>query len=746
MLAPGFARKVRRRRRLLMLGLSALVGLVAAVANSGIIGGVPPKPRLHNLDVATATSYVDVDLPASSPSLARGLGTPPDDIQTFIKRAELLGRIMVTEPVLTRIAPRCGVAPYALSGRGWITADVPFAFTEPNSEQRASDIQASNTPYQIQVQAQPTVPVIAVYAQAPSVAVADCLANTAPIALHAYLQTLAAQEDSTQPLVSLNPLGPAQGAVVNGSATLEVAFLTFLTVFCLTLAGLHAIRWLRRRRGARAEAPGDASAPTDPDPRPSANAGDMARTSRDRREDSWPHTKRLTPWLLALFFAIIWLTPFNDISVGASLPVELRLDRLVLPFVVLAWILAMAAGGRLAPRVRLTWIHIALAALLACAFLSVVTDARYLNQTLELTLSLKKLPLMLAYVSLFVVTSSAVRRTELRPFLTYTLALAVLCAVGMIWEYHTRQHFFWEWTRKLLPGFLHLSNSVSQASVDNMGRRVVLGPADEPLEAVAMLTMALPIALVRLLQARVWRQRIVYGLSICALVAAMLATYRKSALIAPASVLLTIAYFRRRELLKLAPLGVVLLAMVTALSPGALGSTISQFTRSDAAAVPTVSDRTAAYDAIRPDVWTHLLLGRGWGSYDHNTYRILDSEILDRTIETGVIGLLAFVLVPVAVVGASRRTIAARDPETAPAALIGASCAVGFLVLAFLFDELAFPHPVYIFLYLVGLETVALQRARHKAGRPPEPSIAARPPTPAMDADVETQALVLSGR
>jgi O-antigen ligase len=256
----------------------------------------------------------------------------------------------------------------------------------------------------------------------------------------------------------------------------------------------------------------------------------------------------------------------------------------------------------------------------------------------------------------------------------------------------------------------------------------------------------LPIALVRLLQARAWRQRLVYGLAICALVAAMLATYRKSALIAPASVLLTIAYFRRRELLKLAPLGVVLLAMVTALSPGALGSTISQFTRSDAAAVPTVSDRTAAYDAIRPDVWTHLLLGRGWGSYDHNTYRILDSEILDRTIETGVIGLLAFILVPVAVVGASRRTIAARDPETAPVALIGASCAVGFLVLAFLFDEMAFPHPVYIFLYLVGLETVALQRARTKARRPPEPSIAARSPTSDLVPDRNSQALVLSGR
>ena len=68
--------------------------------------------------------------------------------------------------------------------------------------------------------------------------------------------------------------------------------------------------------------------------------------------------------------------------------------------------------------------------LLACAFLSVVTDAHYLNQTLEFQLSFKKLPLLVSYVSIFVIASSAVRRSEVRPFMTYTLVLAVIVAVG----------------------------------------------------------------------------------------------------------------------------------------------------------------------------------------------------------------------------------------------------------------------------------------------------------------------------
>ena len=170
-----------------------------------------------------------------------------------------------------------------------------------------------------------------------------------------------------------------------------------------------------------------------------------------------------------------------------------------------------------------------------------------------------------------------------------------------------------------------------------------------------------------------------------------------------------------------------MLVLVSGAAPGAIHSTIREFTGSNATSVPTVSDRTAAYDAIRPDVWTHLLLGRGWGSYDHNTFRILDSEILDRLIETGVVGLIAFIMLPITVVLTSRKVIAARRPSSAPVALIGASAAVAFLVLAFLFDEMSFPHPVYIFLYLAGLETVVLRSVGERLKDPVMPARASGP-------------------
>lgn len=708
----------------MMVGVSAVVGMLAAVINTGIVGGIPPKPRLHNLDIAAATTYLDVDTPASMPSLAHGSNASPEDLATYVKRAELLGRVLVTPPVLGRMAARCGIPRTQISGKGWTTANVPFVFTEPDSEQRASDIEASKAPYQIQVQARPTVPIIDVYSEAPSLSAALCLGNVAPLALTDFLHRLASQQGSTAPLVRIQTLGPANGEIVNASATLEIALLTFLTLFWITFAALAITAYLRRR--GRERGAGYASRTPTPEREPTAE-----------RRDSWPRTTRPLPWLLAGFIAILWLTPFNDISLNANLPIELRLDRMVLPFVAIAWIVALVGARRGAPRLRVTWIHVALAALLAVAFLSVVTDAPYLNKTLEFTLSLKKLPLMLAYASLFVIAASAVRRSEVGPFMTLTLALATIVAAAMIFEYKTKQNLFWTWSGKLLPpGFTLDTSTGGIAAVDSIGRPIVRGPAEVPLEAVAMLTMALPIALVRIINAGRPRDRILYGVIICMLMTAMVATHRKSALIAPVSVVLTMAYFRRRELLKLAPLGMIMLVLVSAAAPGAIHSTIREFTRSDATSVNTVSDRTAAYDAIRPDVWTHLLLGRGLGSYDHNTYRILDSQILDWTIETGVVGLIAFIMFPITVVLASRKTIAARKPSSAPVALIGASAAVAFLVLAFLFDEMSFPHAVYIFLYLVGLETIVLRpvgaRSEGHAALAPaprprmEPSVAPR--------------------
>jgi hypothetical protein len=670
---------------LAVLALSAVVGLVAAKLNTE-----------GRLDVAAATTHAFVDY--ADPSIVEARALPQHEV-TLQQRAELFGRLMTTAPVLERIGRRAGLPPDQISAAARTTALVPISLTQPSSEERASQLQRSTLPYRLELQAHPAEPILAIYSQAPSVVEAERLADASILGLRDYLGELARRQGfPEEKQARLRQLGDAQGAVVSGHGSLLIGGITFVVAFGLALAvSLGVIHILRRRPSPSTSSP---PKPTTSDP------------ATDPNRDDWPHTRRVLPWMLAGFIALLWLVPFNTIQLDASIPFDLKLDRLVLPFVVVAWLLAFAAGGRMAPRLRLTPIHLALGAFVACAFLSVALSATDLNRTLELELALKKLPLLVAYVSVFLIVASAVRPTEVRAFMTYTLGLAVLCGIGIIWEYRVDENLFTIWSERLLPGgFSILSDVSGAASLDSLGRRGIVGPAEAGLEAVTMLSMALPIALVGLLRGSS-RDRILYGLAACVLIAAIFATGRKSALLAPLAVVLTLAYFRRRELLTLAPLGLIIGIVAVALSPGAVQGTIAQFFRSDAASVATTSDRTADYDAVRPDLWTHLLFGRGYGSYDPGTYRIIDSEILGRTIEMGVVGLLAFLLVGGSVVLAARPTIIGRDPTFAPLALIGAAVAVCFLTVAALFDVLGFPHATYIFLCMAGFVAVVVARDR----------------------------------
>ena len=678
------------------LALSTLVGILCAALATGVL---PPGERSADLQDSAATAHFLIDLP--SPSILERRGPLPA-VETLVKHAELLGRVVASPPVIERIGRRAGIRPDQISASARTTADVPLSLAEPGSEQRASEIARSRKPYRLEVQARLRTPIVDVYSQAPTTREAIRLANAAVPGLRDYLDELSDRQGFPRDRqVQLRQLGDARGGVVNGPAAAGViAALGFIVGFGLACcAWVAGISLMRRRRGQ--------SAPRPPQP---SRALELLRSRLPRArakpeadvDDDWPRTTRVLPWMVAGLMAMVWLTPFNQMQLGGGgAPIDLKLDRLVLPVVVVIWVLALTAGGRAAPRLRFTWIHGALGALVAIGFVSVVLDARYLNHVLELDLAVKKLPLLLSYLVLFVITASSVRGTEVRAFLNYTLLLGALCGLGLIVEYRLHQNLFYDVSGILFP-FFQMDDSLA-GSVDSIGRFQVHGPAEPGVEAVGMLAMALPIAMVGFMSSKETRAKVLYGIAACALVAGMFATFRKTALLAPVSVVLTLAYFRRRELLKLAPLAMVLVVVVSALSPGAMGSTVSQFFRSDRTQIGTVSDRTADYDAIRPDLWSNLAFGRGWGTYNHESYRILDSEILHRTVETGVLGLLAFLLTPLSVLLCARATIARRDPRWAPLAVIGTASAVCFLTISTLYDSLSFPHATYVFLYMAGL-------------------------------------------
>ena len=716
--------RLARQRRLIAFALaSAIVAVIAAAASICNFSLLPPRIGLRQLQPGAAVTRALVQLPP-----AHRLDTPLV-FETQVKRANLIANVMASAPILDRVGSLMGIESDEIAATAEADASVPLVFTEPNGERRANQILVSRDPYRLDIQARSTTPILDIYAQAPSAEQAARLADASVKAANAYLQDLARQHPENGPApVTLTQLGAARGGSLDPAAPIKIAALTLLTVFAVSFGLLCLLAQLRR--GWLAADPASARL------RPATDVRPVSSATARRDRDDWPHTTRLLPWMIAAFLAMLWLVPINAILVQASLPVDLKLDRLVLPVIVLVWLLSLAAGRPGAPRWRFTRIHAAIAVFVAVAFLSVVLNAAYLDHTLELGVAIKQLFLLGAFVLLFLVVASAVRATEIRAFMTFILILATICAVGIIWEYRVGTNLFYSWSAKLLPGFLHIT--LGGGGFDEVGRPEVTGPADLGLEAVAMLSMALPIALVRIIHSSRTRERFIYGLAVCILLGAILSTYRKSAFLAPISIGLILAYFRRRELLRLAPLATIILVAVAIHPPNALKSIVEQFEPSRLG-VGTVSDRVSDYNAIRPDLLSFPTFGRGFGSYLHTSYRILDNELLDRIVETGLVGLAAYILMFAWIIATAAPIIRGRDPNWGPAALVVAAAAGAFLVMSVLFDILSFPQAPYIFMVLAGFLAVM---TRQHADDSPQPAKVVPATRPVVSTEMEEAAEV----
>lgn len=439
-----------------------------------------------------------------------------------------------------------------------------------------------------------------------------------------------------------------------------------------------------------------------------------------RRLGDWPRTTRILPWLIAGYIALLWLVPFDTISLTVNLPFELKLDRIVLPVIAAVWLVALVVGGRDRPRIRMTPIHLALGTYVVVALLSVIVNVSWLNRQLLLGASIKQLVLLLSYATFFVIVASSVRPTEVRAFARYSLVLALICAVGTLWELRYHQNFFYQWTHALLPGGVFSAPLPDPTAVDELGRPLTIGPTEAPLELATIIATALPLAVVGLMRARGRRNGVLYLIACALLIAAGLATYRKSSLVLPAVLLMLLIGFRPRASLRLIPLGVVLFGVVHVLAPGVIGSVVNELSPSRLAAVGTTTHRTTGYEAIRPLVWSRPAFGQGFGSYNANVLRILDSQVLMSLIETGVLGLLAYLGAMVTTLMTARRIFHRRFGEEAWLALGLGVGSVAFLASSFLYDALSFPHAPYVFLSFAALIAV-MYGERHGQPRAPGP-------------------------
>jgi hypothetical protein len=240
----GLGRHLRELSRL-RVGAAVSVGLalLAAVWSVAEISLLPPRLQPRSLEMASAFTQVVVDTPKSAIlDLRQGI----EDIQSLKNRAVLVGNVMGSPPVRTHIARRAGVPADAVQVVTPRTPQAPRASATPGQKKGPSDLLRSTDQYRLDIQANPTVPVLDIYAQAPTAKGAERLADAAVDGLDDYLQDLAGSQTPEQTQVQLRQLGAARGAVLNDGVSFQVAILAFFGMFAVSSAVIVVIARVRR--------------------------------------------------------------------------------------------------------------------------------------------------------------------------------------------------------------------------------------------------------------------------------------------------------------------------------------------------------------------------------------------------------------------------------------------------------------------------------------------------------------------
>jgi O-antigen ligase len=418
-------------------------------------------------------------------------------------------------------------------------------------------------------------------------------------------------------------------------------------------------------------------------------------------EDMWPHTRRVLPWSLAVFVGAIFLLPFESISLPVSLPVGSTADRVLLIAIAGLWVVTLwIVEGPARPRIRLTRVHLLALAFFGLCCLGIGLNGHELAINQEVVPTLKKLGIVFSLVMFLIVASSVLRPREVASFLTMILWLGVI--VGFFSIIESREHFdifYVVWSKlagAVPPGGLDQPDSIGRLSVE--------GPTIQPLELASLLAMVLPIALVRAMDAQTRKQRMKYLLAATVIVGGGLATSRKTSIVDPLVAVLILTAYRPRQMIKgMIASALPLFVIVHLAAPGQIGSVVSELLPGHINAVATTTDRTVRYDAVRPDIMSHFLVGRGFQSYDPFKYRILDNEFLGLLIGVGVIGLVIYLCIFGALMRFSQRMIRAPGPTKRSSALIMLAMLTVALVSNALFDVLSFSHVSYLFFFVAAM-------------------------------------------
>lgn len=426
--------------------------------------------------------------------------------------------------------------------------------------------------------------------------------------------------------------------------------------------------------------------------------------------DAWPRTRRPLPWLIAGFLAMIFLVPFEAIHLKVKLPVSSDLDRFFIALLLATWaIVGLTGRGDGTRRLRARGWAAGMIAFVFVAVASIAFNVDRITNLGEWDVAQKRLAVLIGLVAVFAIVSLTLRVAELRPFAVLIAVLALITAGGTICEQKTGYNVFYSVATTVFSPLATVDPAPTDINPDPSmpGRPLITGPTRHALSVATILGMALPFAVVLAAISPTLRRRLLWGVAACVIVAGALVTQRKSGVIVPAVAMLALFVLRPRQLLRLAPFGIVAIALGLVLSGGSFSSVEAL---GSARGQDSTIGRTADYPAIVPDLLSNPLLGRGYGTLDSSrvdTYRIFDNEYLGQVYQTGALGLAAFLALIVTPLFVVRSVLKSDNPLRAPPALAAGAGCLAFGVAAALYDILSFSQAPYLFLIMAAMCTCA---------------------------------------
>jgi hypothetical protein len=213
-----------RRRRL--VALAALLAGFAALLSVYQVGILPPSLSGRTNVFATASTQLLVDTPQSA------FANTANDLTPLETRASVFARALASPAAIRLIGREAKVPPGAIEAQGPFDVNLPTIQSEPTAGKRSSEITGEGALYRLRFDNNPILPIVSVFAQAPTSGRAIALADAVPRALGAYVKSIQAHEHTPpEQRVVIRELGSATGGIVNSSANLQIAALVFIVVF-----------------------------------------------------------------------------------------------------------------------------------------------------------------------------------------------------------------------------------------------------------------------------------------------------------------------------------------------------------------------------------------------------------------------------------------------------------------------------------------------------------------------------------